>query len=95
MVQLNDELVEALDRRAAREGVSRSHVIRTAVTKFLEEDMQAEIDQEIVDAYTRMPQGGDFDVDEWGDLGRMMTDMGAQALRWMDEEEQEAGATPW
>jgi mRNA-degrading endonuclease toxin of MazEF toxin-antitoxin module len=26
----------------------------------------AEIDRRIIDAYTRMPHGGEYDVDEWG-----------------------------
>ncbi|MBA2578509.1 MAG: hypothetical protein H0V05_18020 [Euzebyaceae bacterium] len=32
----------------------------------------AEIDRRIIDAYTRMPQGGEYDVDEWGDLGAVV-----------------------
>ncbi len=95
MVQLNDELLALLDRRAAREGVSRSQMIREAITTFLAEDREREIDRQIVEGYTRMPQGGEFDVDEWGDLAGMVTALTADALHRVDEEERAAGFDPW
>jgi predicted DNA-binding protein len=57
IVQLNDELIERLDRRAAREGVSRSRVIRTAVEAYLEGDDL--VDQQIIDGYRKHPQSDD------------------------------------
>jgi predicted transcriptional regulator len=41
MVQLTDELVERLDREAARRGVSRSALIRSALEEFLRHDHEA------------------------------------------------------
>jgi predicted transcriptional regulator len=68
MVQLTDDLIAMLDQRAAREGVSRSQVIREAIVAFFESDRSAAIDRQLVDGYTRMPQGGAYDADEWGDM---------------------------
>ena len=56
LVQLNDELLEFLDRRAARDGRSRSQLIREAIEQYLRDEREAEIDRQIVEAYTRMPQ---------------------------------------
>lgn len=67
IVQLTDPLVDLLDKRAAREHVSRSHVIRKAVEAYLKEDNEAEIDRQIIESYTTFPPGSEHDVDEWGD----------------------------
>ncbi len=56
LVQLSDELIAALDREAARRGVSRSALIREAVESHLNNAIEAEIDRKIVAAYTRVPQ---------------------------------------
>jgi Arc/MetJ-type ribon-helix-helix transcriptional regulator len=56
LVQLSDELIVQLDARVAREGRSRSDVIREALTDYLATDRDAEIDRQIVEAYTRQPQ---------------------------------------
>ncbi len=66
MVQLTDELVELLDRRATHDGVSRSQVIRTAIEAYLGEDRQREIDRQIIEGYRRIPPDT---PDEWGDVG--------------------------
>lgn len=95
MVQLTDELIQALDQRAAAADVSRSQVIREAIEAYLSEDREAEIDRRIVEGYRRMPQGGEFDVDEWGDLGSMVTALTAGSLRRLEQEEREAGLDPW
>jgi metal-responsive CopG/Arc/MetJ family transcriptional regulator len=55
LVQLSDELLERLDSYRAREGRSRSEVVREAIERYLEADREAEIDQLLVDAYTRQP----------------------------------------
>lgn len=55
LVQLTDELVARLDAYRAREGRSRSEVVRAAIERYLEADREAEIDRLIVDAYTRQP----------------------------------------
>lgn len=95
MVQLTEELVTLLDDRAARAGVSRSQVIREAVEAFVHADREAAIDRKIIEGYTRMPQGGEFDADEWGDLGMFMTALTAEQLRQEAADEQAAGLDPW
>jgi metal-responsive CopG/Arc/MetJ family transcriptional regulator len=62
LVQLSDELLERLDARRAREGRSRSEVVREAIELYLAADREAEIDRLIVQAYTRQPP-----EDVWGD----------------------------
>jgi len=62
LVQLSDELLERLDARRAREGRSRSEVIREAIELYLAADREAEIDRLIVEAYTRQPP-----EDVWAD----------------------------
>jgi metal-responsive CopG/Arc/MetJ family transcriptional regulator len=56
LVQLSDELLAQLDERVAREGRSRSEVIREAVASYLAGDLEADIDRRIVEAYARRPQ---------------------------------------
>ncbi len=56
LVQLSDELIARLDTRAAREGRSRSELIREALDVYFGHDTEAEIDRRIVEAYTRRPQ---------------------------------------
>jgi metal-responsive CopG/Arc/MetJ family transcriptional regulator len=55
LVQLSDELLSRLDSYRAREGRSRSEVVREAIERYLEADREAEIDRLIVDAYSRRP----------------------------------------
>jgi metal-responsive CopG/Arc/MetJ family transcriptional regulator len=55
LVQLNDELLAALDERAARRGVSRSQLIRKAIETYIATDEDAAIDRAIVEGYTRIP----------------------------------------
>jgi ribbon-helix-helix CopG family protein len=59
LVQLTDRLLAALDERAARDGVSRSRLIREAVEAYLAADGSAAIDRAIVDGYTRIPPEDD------------------------------------
>jgi metal-responsive CopG/Arc/MetJ family transcriptional regulator len=95
MVQLTDDLIAMLDQRAAREGVSRSQVIREAIVAFFESDRSAAIDRQLVDGYTRMPQGGAYDADEWGDMATLMTALTADQARSLAAGEREAGLPPW
>lgn len=62
LVQFSDDLLERLDRFRAREGRSRSDVVREAVERYLAADREAEIDRLIVDGYTREPPS-----DVWGE----------------------------
>ena len=55
IVQLNDELLRRLDERAAREGRSRSALIRDAIEAYLHDEEAARIDREIVEGYERIP----------------------------------------
>jgi metal-responsive CopG/Arc/MetJ family transcriptional regulator len=79
LVQLSDDLIAALDARAAREGKSRSALIREAVQQHLHDEVEAEIDRQIVEGYTRLPQTEE--EMEWGDR------MAADVLQWLDEED--------
>ncbi len=56
MVQLNRSLLDLLDARAARDGVSRSQLIRDAVQAYLDADMEAAALQRVVDGYARTPE---------------------------------------
>jgi metal-responsive CopG/Arc/MetJ family transcriptional regulator len=62
LVQLTDELLARLDAYRAREGRSRSEVVRQAIERYLAADREAEIDRLIVEAYTRQPP-----QDPWGE----------------------------
>jgi predicted transcriptional regulator len=95
MVQLTDDLIAMLDQRAAQEGVSRSQVIREAIVAFFKSDRTAAIDRQIVDGYTRKPQGGEYDADEWGNVASLMAALTADQARSLEPEEREAGLPPW
>ena len=56
LVQLTDEIVVRLDERAAREGRTRSSLIRDALQEYLKDELEAEIDRRIVEGYRRTPQ---------------------------------------
>lgn len=85
LVQLSDDLVTVLDRQARRRSVSRSQVIREAIEKHTHDELEAEIDRQIVDAYTRIPQEDDPAAD-WAAI---------EVARALDEEERKAGYEPW
>jgi metal-responsive CopG/Arc/MetJ family transcriptional regulator len=56
LVQFSDELLRRLDERAAREGRSRSALIREAIEAYLYDEENARIDREIREGYERIPQ---------------------------------------
>jgi metal-responsive CopG/Arc/MetJ family transcriptional regulator len=62
LVQLSDELLDRLDSFRAREGRSRSEVIREAIERYLAADRELEVDRLLVEAYTRQPP-----EDVWND----------------------------
>ncbi len=68
LVQLSDELVAELDRRAGQLGVSRSRLIRQLLERQLAQDRVTQRTQALVDGYQRVPQSDARD--EWGDLDR-------------------------
>jgi metal-responsive CopG/Arc/MetJ family transcriptional regulator len=56
LVQLTRELLRRLDERAAREGRSRSALIRDAIEAYLHDEDKARIDREIIEGYERIPE---------------------------------------
>ncbi len=56
LVQLNDDLLRQLDERAAKEGRSRSALIRDAIEAYLFDADKARIDREIIEGYERIPE---------------------------------------
>ena len=92
MVELTDELVEFLDREAARRGVSRSALIRSVLEEFLRHDHQASISVQIAEGYTRVPPAV---ADGWGDLAAMADQASVDLLRGLDAEERRQGGEPW
>jgi metal-responsive CopG/Arc/MetJ family transcriptional regulator len=56
MVQLNRSLLSSLDARAARDGVSRSQLIRDAVEAYLAADAEVTALQRVVEGYRRTPE---------------------------------------
>lgn len=92
MVQLNEELLAALDDEAQRRGMSRSAVIREAVASHLSASVRAEIARRIVEGYRRVPPGV---PDEWGDVEAAADRSTIETLQRLDAEERAAGLDPW
>ena len=56
LVQLTEELLRRLDERAAREGRSRSSLIRDAIEAYLADPARDEISRQIIEGYERFPE---------------------------------------
>lgn len=56
LVQLDDELVDRLDRLAHAQGTSRSELLRRGAAAVLEASEQLHADRVLQDAYRRVPQ---------------------------------------
>lgn len=56
LVQLDDELIERLDRLADQQGTSRSELLRRGASAVLKAAEDAEADRALQDAYRRVPQ---------------------------------------
>jgi metal-responsive CopG/Arc/MetJ family transcriptional regulator len=56
LVQLDDELVDRLDRLARREHVSRSELLRRGALAVLEADRIGEEERRLIEAYREQPQ---------------------------------------
>ena len=56
LVQLDDDLVERLDRLAKAEGTTRSDLLRRGAAAVLDAAVQLEADRELRAAYRRVPQ---------------------------------------
>ncbi|CAN5291846.1 hypothetical protein BH18ACT4_BH18ACT4_07110 [soil metagenome] len=92
IVQLTEDLVAALDAAAVRRGVSRSALIRAAVTAFLADDGEDATTRAIVEGYRRFPPGP---PDEWGRVEALGERATLELLQRLDAEEQAAGVEPW
>ena len=55
LVQLTADLLRRLDERAAREGRSRSSLIRDAIEAYLRDEERDRITREIIEGYERIP----------------------------------------
>ncbi|HEV7770685.1 MAG TPA: CopG family transcriptional regulator [Solirubrobacterales bacterium] len=56
LVQLNEALLRRLDERAAREGRSRSALIREAIEAYMKDEARDEITRQIIEGYERIPE---------------------------------------
>ena len=56
LVQLDDDLVDRLDQLAAKQGTSRSDLLRRGAAAVLYAAELAEADRALQDAYRRVPQ---------------------------------------
>jgi metal-responsive CopG/Arc/MetJ family transcriptional regulator len=56
LVQLDDELINRLDRLADKQGTSRSELLRRGAAAVLDAAEQAEADRALQEAYRRLPQ---------------------------------------
>jgi hypothetical protein len=92
MVQLTDRLLRLLDRHAARRGVSRSALIRSALEEYLRKDEEATMGERIVEGYRRIPP---ITPDEWGDLGELTDNATVDVLHRLDAEEGASGHEQW
>ncbi|MDE3207032.1 MAG: ribbon-helix-helix protein, CopG family [Acidobacteriota bacterium] len=56
LVQLDDDLIDRLDRLADKQGTSRSELLRRGAAAVLEASEHAEADLVLREAYRRLPQ---------------------------------------
>jgi metal-responsive CopG/Arc/MetJ family transcriptional regulator len=56
LVQLEDDLVVALDRIAKEQNTNRSELLRRLATSLVKTDDEIKADAELVEAYRRQPQ---------------------------------------
>lgn len=66
LVQLTDELIELLDRRAASAGVSRSALVRELLAEALQAERGEALSRRMIECYGKVPQ--EAGQDAWGDL---------------------------
>ncbi len=64
MVQLSEDQIALLDVEAARKGVSRSSVVRSAVDSSLKD----RFDSVVAEKYAQAYPDGSFEADDWGSL---------------------------
>jgi len=88
MVQLSDELIGLVDAEAARRGVSRSALIREAITDHLAASRQVVITRQIVEGYQRVPP---TTPDAWGELEHHQDEATLELLQRLDSDERAGG----
>ncbi len=88
MVQLSDELIGLVDAESARRGVSRSALIREAITEHLAASQEAVITRQIVEGYHRVPP---TTPDAWGDLEDHQDEATLELLQRLDADERAGG----
>ncbi len=71
LVHLPPTMIEELDRRRAGSGVSRSQMIRDAVSAYVRDD-DAELAQQYQNAYEEKPL---THSDDWGDLNAWLEEV--------------------
>jgi Arc/MetJ-type ribon-helix-helix transcriptional regulator len=88
-LRLDDEQVKQLDHLVISwdDLQNRSDAIRIAIQEFVDRRTRSEIDRQIVEGYTRFPQGGANDVDDWGDLIAQSLEGTEAALAALDAED--------
>ncbi len=92
IVQLTDEMIAQLDLEASRRHLSRSALIREAITTLFAQSKEQSIGDQIVEGYQRTPPGT---PDEWGDLDAQVEQSSLELLQRLDLEERNAGLEPW
>jgi len=92
MVQLTDDLVDALDSEATRRGVSRSALIRDAINAYLSELRAGDIGARIVAGYQAHPP---LTPDAWGEPGRLADAAAMDLVQRLDAEEDHEGHQEW
>jgi len=85
LVQLTDDLRDDLDRRAARRGISRSHLIRELLEAALAEERAERRSARMAEGYARFPQAEARDA--WGDLEAWSDANARRNLAALGEEE--------
>lgn len=70
LVQLTDDLVDVLDAIAAKQGRTRSALIRSVLEDYVKDEDEAEKDRRMIAGYTRIPPSVSHDPPEWGDLDK-------------------------
>ena len=92
MVQLTEELVDVLDREAARRQLSRSALIREILHEHLSEAAEARLSERIVAGYRRVPPAT---PDGWAAIAELTDTSTRELLERLDEEERASGHGTW
>ena len=90
IVQLNSEILEALDQEAAAADVSRSAIIRQAIMDHLASSRRAQIEHALAEGYKAIPQNA---TEEWSSVLEQSRENTRRTLERLDVEEDAAGLT--